>query len=215
VAVLPRRSEPVWVVDALVLAAGRSARMAPHHKLLAVGADGRALIAVTVAQVQASAARGVWVVLGDRQQAVARAIGDQDVHLVQCAEFGEGLSRSLRAGLLALPQDGDAVLVCLGDMPLIGAAVIDAMIAAWRPGAIVVPVFEGRRGHPVLWDRGMVPQMLQARGDRGAGGLVQRLSDRVREVVVTDDAVLRDADTAAALRGLPGGPWCAPDGTLI
>jgi molybdenum cofactor cytidylyltransferase len=202
-------------VDALVLAAGRSARMAPHHKLLAVGADGRALIAATVAGVRASAVRGVWVVLGHHGAAVARAAGDPGVGWVLCEDFDQGLSRSLRAGLLALPEGGDAVLVCLGDMPLVGPAVIDALIAAWRPGGIVVPVFEGRRGNPVLWDRGLVAEMLEASGDQGGRELLRRHADRVCAVVVADDAVLRDADTPAALRALPGGPWRAPDGTLI
>ena len=203
------------VVDALVLAAGASSRLAPHHKLLATGAAGRSLIAITLAQVQASAVRATWVVLGHQHAAIAQAIGPTNAHLIHCPDYAAGLSRSLHAGLRALPPDADAVLICLGDMPLVTPTIINALIAAFRPGDIVVPLFQSQRGNPTLWDRSLIPEMLQTTGDQGARALLHRHPTRIRTVAVPHDAVLRDADTAAALRELPGGPWHAPDGTLI
>jgi molybdenum cofactor cytidylyltransferase len=212
------------VADALLLAAGASTRFAPHNKLLVTGADGRALIARTAAQLARAALRSRFLVLGHQADAVAQAAADPTLHPVHCADYAQGLSRSLRAGLCALPADGEAVLVCLGDMPLIEPAIlrqmiepalVDALLAAWRPGAIVVPVHAGGRGNPVLWDRGLVPDMLVLTGDQGARGLLQRHAGRVLHIEALTDAVLRDADTQAALRAMPGGPWRAPDGTPI
>jgi molybdenum cofactor cytidylyltransferase len=203
------------VTDALILAAGASSRFAPHNKLLATGADGRALIARSVAPLAEAALRGRYLVLGHQGDDVARAAADPGLRLVRCADYAQGLSRSLQAGLRALPADGDAVLVCLGDMPMIAPGLIDALLAAWRPGAIVLPVYAGARGNPVLWDRSLVPEMRALTGDRGARDLLLRHAGRVRQIEVPTDAILRDADTQAALRAMPGGPWRSQDGAPI
>jgi molybdenum cofactor cytidylyltransferase len=189
--------------------------LAPHNKLLARGVDDVPLISRTLSGLSGAGLRDLVVVVGHQHRAVAAAIGAAPVRLTLCSDYGEGLSHSLRTGLLALGSGADAVIVCLGDMPLIDAALIDAMIATWSPGTIVIPHHAGRRGNPVLWDRVFVPDMLALRGDSGARALFRTYADRTRTLDWATDAVLRDADTPEALRSLPGGPWHAPDGTLI
>jgi molybdenum cofactor cytidylyltransferase len=203
------------VVDALVLAAGASRRLAPHNKLLARDAAGRPLIARTLAGLAGAQLREIVVVLGHQHAKAADALAQTKARLTLCPDYAEGQSHSLRAGLLALMPGADAVLVCLGDMPLIGPDPIAALIAAWCPGAIVAPAHAGHRGNPVLWDRLFIPEMLALTGDTGARALLRLHAGRVRLVDWPNDAVLRDADTPLALRSLPGGPWRAEDGTLI
>ena len=189
--------------------------MAPHNKLLVIGADGRPMIQTVARNVLASQVRSAIVVVGHQADAMRAALQDLDVRVVVCGHHAAGLSRSLRAGLRALPSQGDAVLVCLGDMPGVASAVIDTLIAAWRPGGIVVPVYRRQRGNPVLWDRSHVAAMLESEGDRGARWLLDARIDQVIEVVVRDPGVVRDVDTTQALRALPGGPWRAPDGSAL
>ena len=103
-------------IAAIVLAAGRSSRMAPRNKLLEpVG--GQAIVARVAAAAIASGADPVVVVTGFEAERVAEALTGMNVVVVHNPAFAEGLSTSLRAGLEALPPNCDGALVLLGDMP--------------------------------------------------------------------------------------------------
>ena len=195
---------PVAAVSALVLAAGRSSRMAPRHKLLEPDAAGVPMIARVVDQVLASRARPVRVVVGHRADEVMAALAGRPVTAVPAADYAEGLSASLRAGLAAVTER--AALVVLGDMPLVSAAVIDRLVAAYDPDEgrlIAVPVHEGQWGNPVLWDRRFFPAMMALTGDAGARPLLRQHADVVAEVPA-DDGVLRDFDTPESLAAFAG-----------
>jgi molybdenum cofactor cytidylyltransferase len=93
-------------------------------------------------------------------------------------------------------------------MPLVAGPMLDRLIAAFDPEegrAIVMPTFRGKQGNPMLWAREFLPEIMTISGDVGARHLVGRHSDRMVEVEMADDAVLRDFDTTEALKGLPGG----------
>ncbi len=192
-------------VAAVVLAAGASSRMAPRHKLLVTGADGRAMVTRVVDHVLASAARPVIVVTGHRDAEIRAALAGRDVRFVHAEHHAEGLAESLKAGLAALPEEAAACLICLGDMPLVQGAVIDRILAAYDPDegrGIVVPTHAGEFGNPVLWDRAYIPEMMALSGDTGARALLRRHADTLAEVPMDDDAVLRDFDTPASLATL-------------
>lgn len=194
-------------IAALVLAAGLSRRMGRNKLLADVG--GTPLVTRAVDAALASLVRSVTVVVGHQQDAVRDALTGRAVRIVEAAEHAAGLSASLKAGLRALPDDADGVLVLLGDMPRVEAAAIDRLIAAYAPAegrAVCVPTFRSRRGNPVLWDRRFVAEMLELTGDTGAKALLDRHADLVCEVEMPDDGVLVDVDTPDALAALMGGP---------
>jgi molybdenum cofactor cytidylyltransferase len=199
----PRRRQ----VAAVVLAAGRSTRMAPHNKLLMADRTGKPMIARVVDNVLSSEARPVVVVVGHRAEQIRAALGGRPVCCVEAADYAAGLSASLKAGIAALPPEAAAALVCLGDMPLVAGRVLDRILAAYDPDegrSIVVPTHQGRAGNPVLWDRAFFPEILALAGDAGARGLLQRHEEQVAEVEVGEDSVLRDFDTVESLATLPG-----------
>ena len=192
-------------VAALVLAAGNSSRMAPRHKLLVQAADGRAMIARVVDHLLQSAARPILVVTGNRAPEIRAALAGRDVRFIHAGRHAEGLAESLKAGLAALPEDAAAVLVCLGDMPLVTASSIDRILAAYDPDegrTIVVPTFQGEFGNPILWDRRHLPDMMSLEGDTGARRLFRKHLDTITEVAMPDDSVLRDFDTPESLTTL-------------
>jgi len=205
---LPRAAAPAEAaqgqpIAAIVLAAGRSSRSAPRNKLLAPGADGRALVARSVDQVLASSLRPVLVVTGHEAELVSAAIGERAVTQVPSPRYRDGLAHSLRAGIEALPPGIAGVLVALGDMPLVSPSLPDRMAAALdRPDRIVVPVWEGVRGNPVLWGAAHFAALASLDGDQGARGLIDRHADLVVEVEAGSDGVLRDFDTIEALATL-------------
>jgi molybdenum cofactor cytidylyltransferase len=122
------------------------------------------------------------VVLGAHAGPVAAALEGLDLTLVENPEYAVGLSTSLKAGLAALPPETQAALVLLGDMPRIGAAHLDGLIAAYRAAeprpSAVVPVRDQRRGNPVLLDLRVLKDDFEAlSGDRGAGPILNRRTD--------------------------------------
>ena len=193
-------------VAGIVLAGGRSSRMAPHNKLLVPDRAGRPMVARVVDNLLSSAARPVIVVTGHRAEEVRAAIAGRPVQVVHAADYADGLSASLRAGIAAVPAQASAALVCLGDMPLVTGRMIERLIEAYDPDegrSVVVPTCRGKIGNPVLWDRRFFPDIAGLVGDVGARPLLERHSEHVAQVELDTDAVLRDFDTVESLATLP------------
>ncbi len=194
-------------IGAVVLAAGRSRRMAPHNKLLVADRTGKAMIARVVDNVLSSNARPVLVVIGHQAEQIQHALGGRPVRYVHAADYAQGLAASLKAGIAAVPEECSAALVFLGDMPLVTGRMIDRLLSAYDPDEgrlIVLPTFRGKQGNPMLWDRRFFPEILQQiTGDSGARFLLGKHLEAVAEVEMADDAVLRDFDTTESLHTLP------------
>ena len=188
-------------VAAVVLAAGRSTRMGAINKMLAeIG--GKPLVRIAVEQAIASRAKPVIVVTGHEREKVEATLKGLPVHLVHNPDFSEGLGSSLKAGIAAVPEEADAAIVCLGDMPQVDAALINRLIAAFDPerGAlVVVPSIEGRRGNPVVWSRRFFHDLMTIQGDVGARHLIGNYAEAVVEVPVAGEAALTDVDTPESL----------------
>ena len=133
--------------------------MGGPNKLLAE-INGKPLIRMVTEQALASRARPVLVVTGHQRERVEAALSGLPVQFVHNPHFADGLGTSLKAGIAALQPNIDGVIVCLGDMPQVDAALIDRLIGAVDPdkGALIaVPVIEGKRGNPVVWSRRFFP----------------------------------------------------------
>jgi molybdenum cofactor cytidylyltransferase len=193
-------------VTAIVLAAGTSSRMGSNKLLADIG--GKPMVRHTVAALQQASIDQIVVVTGRDSDHVIAALQGLPVICVHNPEFAHGLSTSLRRGLEVVPEDSDAVLVCLGDMPLVDEAVANRLIAAFSPAehrSICVPVHQGMRGNPVLWGKAHLPALMGVTGDRGGKALLQLRADEVVEVEMPDRAVLTDIDTPQALDDVRSG----------
>jgi molybdenum cofactor cytidylyltransferase len=207
----PRAGEPPAApapsgphIAAVVMAAGRSSRMGGANKLLAE-VDGQPMVRRVVMTALSSGAAPVFVVLGHDAHRVRAALRGCKVHFVDNPAYAEGMSTSLRQGLAALPADADGAVILLGDMPRIDQATIDRLIAVFDPTegrSICVPVWNGKRGNPVLWARRYFAEMAEIAGDVGARHLIGEYADQVAEVPMPDDATLVDIDTPEALNAL-------------
>lgn len=206
-------------VAAIVLCAGQSRRMGATNKLL-LPIDNRPLIAHTVDALLSTAVRPIILVTGHDSDAVLTALGDRvhkrGVRVVHNTDYAAGMSTSLRIGLTALAQADaeagragtgpcDGALVCLGDMPHVRPAHIEGLLAAFDPAdgrEVIVPMYEGRRGNPVLWAARFFPEMQLLTGDTGARSLLQRHTDVLCTVPMADDGVTVDVDTPEAFQTL-------------
>jgi molybdenum cofactor cytidylyltransferase len=190
-------------IGAVVLAAGKSSRMGDNKLLLDF--HGMPLICHTVDHLLALKLPEVVVVLGHQAQQVRQALAGRAVRFVTAEDYATGMSASLKAGLAALPASLDAAMILLGDMPLVSPVLLRRLIAAYNPlegRSIVLPVHNGKRGNPVLWDRRFFKDMQKLAGDVGARHLIGEHADQVTEIAVEDSAVLQDIDTPQAYAAL-------------
>ena len=188
-------------VSAIVLAAGRSTRMGGPNKLLAE-LNGKKLVRIVAEQALASKATDVIVVTGHQAELVEQALEGLKVKFVRNPDFAGGLASSVKAGIAAVCDKADGAIVCLGDMPLIDAQLIDRLIDAFAPDRghlITVPVAEGRRGNPVVWSRRFFKELMTLDGDTGARHLVTKHAEAVTEVPVEGDSAFLDIDTPQGL----------------
>jgi molybdenum cofactor cytidylyltransferase len=196
-----RRPDGNRHITAIILAAGRSTRMGGPNKLLAE-LDGKPLVRIVTEQALGSKAKDVIVVTGHQAEQVEKALHGLDVRFVRNPNFAQGLASSVRAGVAAVPRDADGAVICLGDMPMISAQLIDHLIEAFAPdrgNMIAVPVSDGRRGNPVLWSRRFFSELMALDGDIGARHLIAKHGEAMAEVPVEGLGAFLDIDTPQAL----------------
>lgn len=182
-------------ITGIILAAGRSARLGRPKQLVPLA--GRPLLAHTLAHAAASNLDEVILVLGHEAAAIAGAVGDHGQRTVVNPDYAAGQSTSVQAGLAALHPETEAVLFFLGDQPTITPEVIDAILAAYRASRapIVAPLYSGERGHPLLFDRALFPELAEVSGDEGARAIVRAHAADVLLVPVPVAAPPQDVDT--------------------
>ncbi len=181
-------------ISAIVLAAGASRRMGRPKPLVSLG--GRTILQRTLDHLRTSRVDEIVVVLGHRAEDILPTLRGLECRVVINRRHALGMSSSIRRGLQAVHPRSRAVLLTLGDQPYIGSRVIDRLVEVSHRDkrSIVVPTFQGRRGHPVLFRREIWPRLQALTGDVGGKELLRRYPEDVCEVEVDDRGVLMDID---------------------
>lgn len=195
-------------VGGLLLAAGAGSRLGMPKALLEF--DGVPLVDRGVAALVMGGCHPVHVVLGaarrsDLVRAGSRAVRDPAVAFVENGRWQDGMSSSLRAGLVSLPATAEAAIVALVDQPLIGPAVIRRLLAAHAVDAstVAVATYDGRQRNPVLLPRAVWPDVAAAAHDElGARAYLRQHPELVTEVECGDIGSAADIDTAEDLQAL-------------
>ncbi len=158
---------------------------------------GQPLVRRAVERALASQVDEVVVVVGPNRADMERALAGTAARLVDNPDHLTGMASSLRAGLQALDPTADAVVVLLSDQPFQGAQVIDRLIETYRATGrpIVVPLYAGRRGNPVLFDRSLFAELERQQGDQGGREVIVADPTRVATVEFESDDAQRDLDT--------------------
>lgn len=165
-------------------------------QLLSLG--GRRMIEAALNNLQGSCCDEIIVVLGFAADQIRPLVeGKEWVKVVINPQYQEGMGTSIQEGLQALDPRATGILIALADQPFIPPEVIDALIEgfALRAQGIVLPAYEGRRGHPVILDRKKYEgELCKLQGDVGARGIVREHPEDVLEVAVASKGVLIDID---------------------
>jgi molybdenum cofactor cytidylyltransferase len=186
---------------AVVLAAGASSRMGRPKALLEF--DGLSCVEVVLSSCAAAGLRCVVVVTAPGGEAVRVAAVHPDLAVTLAVNPApeRGMLSSLQVGLGALPHAAPAFLIFPVDFPLAPAAAIRRLCAAFADRTtgqrIFVPSFAMRRGHPVLLDVALAPELVALDAGASARVVLQAHAAEVVHLDADDDRVLMDMDTPA------------------
>jgi molybdenum cofactor cytidylyltransferase len=187
-------------VTAIVLAAGESRRMGTLKPLLPFGSQ--SVIETIVTALRRCPINEVLVVLGHRADEIAAQLVSHAVRTVLNPDYRSGMLGSVQCGIAAAAADTDWFVIALADQPSLDPVLTTRLIELAGQGAsgIVVPSFQGRRGHPLLLHRRYRDEIAALSSEVGLRELLQRHQDDIHHVVVESDAVLRDMDTPEEYR---------------
>lgn len=182
----------IW---AIILAAGASTRMNRQKLLLLF--NGLTIIETVVENVARSVNSNMMVVLGSHREQIQKQIGNKQVHFCVNENYLDGMLSSVICGFRALPGEAKAALVFLADQPQIPSQVTDLVIETWVQSkkGIVIPTFNGRRGHPVLIETRYKTEIERLDPEKGLRTLSEKFKDDVKEVECNIPEILRDIDT--------------------
>jgi len=181
------------VIAAVVLAAGLARRMGRQKLLLQL--QGKPVVRWSVEHVLGHV-EDVVIVTGPDDSGIRQALEDLAVRFAVNPRPQDGQGTSIAAGVAALKPWTTAALIALGDQPRMPAAVVPALLEAFRRSgkSIVAPVYQGVQGTPVLFSSEVFAELRALRGDAGARAVVQANPERVARVAL-DLAMPPDVDT--------------------
>ncbi|OGW39889.1 MAG: hypothetical protein A2X58_01560 [Nitrospirae bacterium GWC2_56_14] len=177
---------------ALVLAAGSSTRMGTSKQLLRLG--NKTVIRHCVDTLAAAGIEQVVVVTGTQHDACAQELEGTGVRIVRNEAQGSQMANSVRLGLRALDETSSGVIVCLVDHPLVTPGTYQAIIDAHArsPEKIIIPAFQGKRGHPSLFPFDLISELFFLPTLRD---LIRENNGQVLMVEVPDEGAVLDMDT--------------------
>ena len=184
------RDQPI---SAILLAAGESRRMGTPKQLLTF--RGKTFVETCVDNLLASEIAEVIVVTGHRDDEVTRAVGNRQVRYAHNDNYRSGMASSIKSGIRAVSSDCKACIVALVDQPRIGPDVVNAVIENYQsPSLIVIPTYNGKKGHPVLLDLTLRDEILQMDDNEGLRQVVHAHQAETSLLEVSSNAILEDCD---------------------
>lgn len=197
------------MLAAIILSGGASQRMGSPKALLPY--QGRPFLEHLLDVTTHPKIGARRVVLGAHAELIADAVRLAVNEVVINEDWEQGQLSSIQAGIRSLPAGTDGVILCLIDHPLITAGLIDDLIGRFYADRtakppIVLPIYQGKRGHPVLFSAGVYDELLAAPRDQGARSVVWAHAGEIAEVITAEQGCvlnLNDPETVKRVLGQP------------
>lgn len=159
--------------------------------------ENRTIIETVIGRILQSSVDETLVVLGSNRVEIEEVIQNLPVRCVYNPRFKTGMLSSVQRGFVSVPDDVEAILIFLGDQPSIQSFIIDQIISAHRESekGMVLPVFDQKRGHPVLISTKYRPEVAALDPNIGLKGLMHNHPDDILEVELDSSSILEDIDT--------------------
>jgi len=195
-------------VGAVLLAAGEGSRMGNIPKCL-IQLDGQTLLQRQLIALTEAGVDEVVVVTGHHHLAVERELAAlkslNPMRVIRNAHANEGQARSVRLGIETLGIDFDAVIMALSDQPFIDSHDIKALIAAFKKrtaGEIILPIFNGRRGNPIMLSGSVMKTILASGAEMVCRNFMDQHPELVHQWQTQNDHYVVDVDTPEDLKAL-------------
>ena len=196
------------MLSAVILSGGASQRMGSPKALLPY--QGRPFLEHLIAVTSHPKIGARRIVLGAHAELIADAVRLAADEVVINGEWEKGQLSSIQAGIRSLPAGTDGMILCLIDHPLISATLVDELIERFylgsTPPPIVLPIYQRKRGHPVIFSSGVYEELMTAPLEQGARSVVWAHAGEVAEVVTLEQGCvlnLNDPKTVHRALGRP------------
>src|SRR5437764_5806354 len=146
-------------VAGVVLAAGLSTRMGRNKMLVRIGS--RSLVRRAVETALSARLDPVLAIVGHERERVEAELRGLSWTPVHNPEYAAGMNTSLRAGIRALPEDVEGAVVLLGDMPLVDASMVRALVDLFRreQRPLAISTYDGVVAPPILYGRALYDEL--------------------------------------------------------
>jgi molybdenum cofactor cytidylyltransferase len=183
------------MISAILLAAGQSKRMNGENKLTKK-IQGIPLIKNSVKNILSSSVDELIVVLGYQKKIIEKLIDkNEKIKTVFNRNFENGIASSIKTGLNHLSEKTEAFFICLGDMPLVNYNIYNQLIKSKDNKKIIVPIYKGQQGNPVLFDKSMKEKIMNISGDVGAKKILELNKDKILNLEINDQNITKGFDT--------------------
>ena len=185
------------MIDAIILAAGRSQRMGKPKALLRF--EDKTFLEQIISVLKLSDADRITVVLGAEAETIKKSIDLSGTNIVINKDYQKGQLSSLIAAIEDAPEQTKAILTCLVDSPFITKEVVNKIISKFKEtnNPIIVPVFNKERGHPTLFSRSLFNELLGAPEEQGARYVLYSNEEKILELETSESGILIGIDTPA------------------
>ena len=183
------------MINAIILAAGQSQRMGKLKPLLQF--NDKTFLEQIISVLRLSDVDRITVVLGAEAGFIKKSVDLSGTNIIINKDYRKGQLSSLIAAIEEIPQETDAILVCLVDNPFISEEVVNKIISKFKEtnNPIIVPVFNTRRGHPTLFSRSLFHELLNAPKEQGARYVLYSNEGKILELEVSERGILIGIDT--------------------
>lgn len=183
-------------IAGVILSAGDSKRMGQPKALLNL--NGETFLNTIIKNLVAAYFDPLILVLGTNYELVKESLPDDNkINLLRNPNPEQGQLSSLQIAINELPPDCNGLLQTLVDHPLVKLSTYKFLYneAQKKNDEIIIPVFRGRRGHPVYFGKKYFSDLLNAPLNRGARYVVDKYSKQVQHLEIMDKGVILDIDT--------------------
>ncbi len=184
------------MVAAIILAAGESTRMKSPKALLPL--NDKTLIRGVVDLLTTSGLSPIVVVLGAHAELIREELAGLNVLVTTNNEYRAGQLSSLQKGLeVVREKSATGVLIHPVDHPSVATETVTKILDRFTStrAPVVVPTYNGRRGHPVIFSENLFDELMNAPAEIGARAVVRRHIEEIEEVLTGDCAILENIDT--------------------
>jgi len=178
---------------ALILAAGLSSRMGFPKLLLAE--KNELLFERMIRNLKLINWGEICIVLSDLHLADLVSERQPEINIIHNQFPERGMISSIRLGLAEAHENAAGILTLPIDHPLVSIETLNAMRNTAESGSVVIPTFQGRRGHPTWWGKSYWNYLNDTHADNGANAILRLLEVKIKEIPVDDDGVLININT--------------------